>query len=69
MTRWMELRAKDLQQGELSAVMASSQDGSTARNHQEMTQSAINMKSNKPWGATGKRNGLAQGIGHGILAE
>lgn len=32
-----------------------------------MTQRAINVKSKKLWGTTGKRSGLAQGLGHGYI--
>lgn len=34
-----------------------------------MTRRALNIKSNKSWGTSGKRNGLAQGLGHGTTGR
>lgn len=34
-----------------------------------MTQRALNIKSNESWGTSGKRSGLAQGLGHGTTGR
>lgn len=34
-----------------------------------MTRRALNIKSNKSRGTSGKRNGLAQGLGHGTMGR
>lgn len=65
MTRWRSWELTICSKGELSVVMASVRSIGLDNS----LPGAINMKSNKSWGTSGKRNGLAQGLGHGNIGR